>query len=269
MWSRGKLKERAKASFMRNYWMVVLVSAILLVLGGGENSVKFGPSFSTNFNLDLGEQEDLSDDISDVGDDDPLYMIQGDSGGLETAGTIVAGVALIFAIIAGFIVVAGFVFKVLVANPFSVGGKRFFFKNLTENASIKELIIVFKGHYGNVVKTLFLRDLYTILWTLLFVIPGIVKRYEYRMMPYLLAENPDMPKEQAFELSKKMMDGQKWDAFVLDLSFIGWEILSAFSFGILGIFYVNPYRNMTNAALYEALCYQGRRIDTTDNNENV
>lgn len=75
-------------------------------------------------------------------------------------------------------------------------------------------------------------------------------------MPYLLAENPSMPKEQAFALSKQMMDGQKWKAFVLDLSFIGWEILSGFTAGILGIFYVTPYRNMTHAALYESLCYQ-------------
>lgn len=64
-----------------------------------------------------------------------------------------------------------------------------------------------------------------------------------------------MTKEQAFAESKRMMQGQKWKAFVLDLSFIGWYILSGLTLGILAIFYVSPYVNATHAALYEALCY--------------
>ena len=124
------------------------------------------------------------------------------------------------------------------------------------NANVKEVAFAYDNNYKNVAKTLFFRDLYITLWTLLFIIPGIVKSYEYRMMPYLLAENPAMPKEQAFAISKQMMDGQKWDVFVLDLSFLGWNILSIFTMGILSIFYVTPYINMTNAALYESLCYQ-------------
>ena len=102
---------------------------------------------------------------------------------------------------------------------------------------------------------MFFRDLYTVLWTLLLIIPGIVKSYEYQMIPYLLAENPQMTKEQAFAESKRMMTGQKWRAFVLDLSFIGWNILSALTLGILGIFYVQPYMDATHAALYETHRY--------------
>ena len=75
------------------------------------------------------------------------------------------------------------------------------------------------------------------------------------MIPYIMAEHPEMTKEQAFALSKQMMSGQKWKTFVLDLSFIGWEILSVCTLGILSIFYVEPYRFMTNAALYERLAY--------------
>ena len=75
------------------------------------------------------------------------------------------------------------------------------------------------------------------------------------MIPYLLAENPQMTKEQAFAESKQMMQGQKWRAFVLDLSFIGWDILSGMTLGILGIFYVQPYIEATHAALYERLRY--------------
>lgn len=89
-----------------------------------------------------------------------------------------------------------------------------------------------------------------------FIIPGIVKSYEYQMIPYLLADNPQMTKEEAFAESKRMMQGQKWNAFVLDLSFIGWDILSGMTMGILGIFYVQPYKDGTHAALYEALRYR-------------
>ena len=148
------------------------------------------------------------------------------------------------------------VLQAFIFNPLDVGAKRFFFKNLNEKANVKEIAFAYDNNYMNVVKTLFFRDLYTFLWSLLFIIPGIVKSYEYRMMPYLLAENPAMPKEQAFAISKQMMDGQKWETFVLDLSFFGWQLLSAFTMGILSIFYVTPYINMTNAALYESLCYQ-------------
>ncbi len=83
------------------------------------------------------------------------------------------------------------------------------------------------------------------------------------MMPYILAAHPDMPTKEVFARSKEMMRGNKWRAFVLDLSFIGWELLSALTLGILHIFYVGPYRNMTNAALYEALEYGNRPAEGT------
>ena len=88
---------------------------------------------------------------------------------------------------------------------------------------------------------------------MLFVIPGIVKGYEYRMIPYLLAEHPEMSTKDAFARSKEMMSGNKWKAFVLDLSFLGWKLLSLLTCGILSVFYVTPYEHATNAALYDAL----------------
>ena len=100
---------------------------------------------------------------------------------------------------------------------------------------------------------MFLKALYVFLWSLLLVIPGIIKGYEYRMIPYILAENPGIDTKEAFAMSKQMMDGNKWNAFVLDLSFLGWIILSVFTCGILAVFYVNPYIYMTDAELYVAL----------------
>ena len=73
------------------------------------------------------------------------------------------------------------------------------------------------------------------------------------MIPYILAENPKMDRKEVFKKSKEMMKGNKWRTFILDVSFIGWIILSVLTGGLLGIFYVNPYRVATSVELYEKL----------------
>lgn len=87
--------------------------------------------------------------------------------------------------------------------------------------------------------------LFTFLWSLLFVIPGIVKAFEYAMTPYILAKYPEIPAKDALKLSMKIMDGRKSELFVLYLSFIGWLVLSSMTCGILGILYVTPYMSIT------------------------
>lgn len=82
---------------------------------------------------------------------------------------------------------------------------------------------------------------------------GIVKMYQYLMVPYILSETPDMDYRQALDKSRDMMNGHKWRAFVLGLSFILWDFLGLLTLGMVEIFYVNPYRNLTFAALYEEL----------------
>lgn len=83
--------------------------------------------------------------------------------------------------------------------------------------------------------------------------PVYIKSLHYLFMPYILAENPDMPRKQVFELSKQMMQGNKKSVFVMHLSFIGWLILSGCTCGILQVFYVGPYMEYTTAAYYKAL----------------
>ena len=145
------------------------------------------------------------------------------------------------------------VLNALLINPLEIGRARFFDRDLEEDAEIKEVCFTFDRGYKNGVKIMFFRDLYTFLWSLLFIIPGIVKSYEYRMIPYILGENPDMNMEQAFAMSKQMMDGNKWNAFVLDLSFILWDLLGACTVGILNILYIEPYKRLTDAGLYQTL----------------
>ncbi|MBQ4300029.1 MAG: DUF975 family protein, partial [Lachnospiraceae bacterium] len=118
--------------------------------------------------------------------------------------------------------VIGILLTAFIFNPLVVGGNKFFYNNIKKNEDLGVVSFAFDHGYRNVTYTMFMRDLFTFLWTLLFIIPGIIKTYEYRMIPYLLAENPDMSCEDAFKISRRMMDGNKWDAFVFDLSFIGW-----------------------------------------------
>lgn len=98
----------------------------------------------------------------------------------------------------------------------------------------------------------FLRELYITLWSLLFIIPGIIKSLSYAMTPYILAENPGMSANEAITRSRELMDGYKADLFVLRLTFIGWDILAALTLNI-GYLWLNPYCNAAEAAFYRQL----------------
>jgi len=95
--------------------------------------------------------------------------------------------------------------------------------------------------------------LWVYLWTLLFIIPGIIKSFAYSMTPYILASSPNVKAADALKLSMRMTDGHKGKIFVMGLSFIGWHILNFFTFGILGIFFVNPYETTSYAGLFVEL----------------
>lgn len=96
------------------------------------------------------------------------------------------------------------------------------------------------------------KSLYQYLWSIT-IIGGFVKQYSYRMVPYIMAENPSLGANEAITLSRKMMDGHKWECFVADLSFWGWEILNIVTLGLSGIFYSNPYKAAFFGEYYEYL----------------
>ena len=225
MWTRAELKDNAKKFFKFNYWKMVLVALVLTMVGGGGSSVSSSYTQRTSNNYRYGSMSSA-----------------------EVAGFIIG-----FMVVMLVVMVIGFAVSAFLLNPLVVGAQRFFVVSHYQKAELGELGYAFSNSYMNVVKTMFLKALYVFLWSLLLVIPGIIKGYEYRMIPYILAENPGIDTKEAFAMSKQMMDGNKWNAFVLDLSFIGWNILSLFTCGILAIFYVNPYIYMTDAELYVAL----------------
>lgn len=115
-----------------------------------------------------------------------------------------------------------------------------------------EISSIFSGYsdFTRVLGTMFLQNLYTLLWSLLLIVPGIVKYFSYAMTPYILLDYPELQYNSAIELSMKMMRGNKMRLFMLYLSFIGWAILALFTCGI-GFFWLEPYVEASVAAFYE------------------
>lgn len=238
MWNRVDLKYAAKEKVRKNYWPCVGVAFIWTII----QALVAGGSSAGNANRVTSDVVGTSSEMESAVNGIVSYLMEHP--------------LLIFAIIGGsaILFVIGIIINLLVVYQIEVGVKGFFVKNGYTDARIGDILETYRnGSMGTVALTRFLMDLFTLLWLLLFIIPGIIKSYQYKMIPYILADNPDIGWKEAFELSKKMTDGHKMDLFILDLSFIGWGILSAITCGIVGIFYVAPYKQQTMAEAYEAL----------------
>ena len=142
---------------------------------------------------------------------------------------------------------------ILISNVLRVGVRGWFLRYWRgEQPPVGEMFASFR-FYGNAVGTMLLRDIYIFLWSLLFIIPGIVKAYAYSMTEYILYENPRLSAGEAIRISNAMTQGFKGELFVFDLSFILWNLLSAISLGIAGVVYVNPYVYTAHAGMYEMI----------------
>ena len=97
-----------------------------------------------------------------------------------------------------------------------------------------------------------LTSLFIILWSFLFIIPGIIASISYSLIYYIKLDNPELSASEVISKSKEMMNGHKWDYFVLGLSFIGWSILGIFTFGVLYL-WLFPYMQVTYANFYNSL----------------
>lgn len=245
MWTRKELKARAKIAFQRNYWRCVLVAFILLLLTGG------GAGSSVRRNEYTADQQAAIQDLAQNSDNALARTFFGlvDREAKQASALHTPRIAISL----GGLGLVGLLLSILVFNPLIVGCYRFFLKNSRGGAELNELGAGFKDDWGNVVLVMFLRNLFLALWALLFIVPGIIKAYSYRMVPYILKEHPEYSGTKAITLSRQMMNGHKADAFVLDLSFLGWALLSVLTVGILHLFYVGPYIQATDAELYEAV----------------
>lgn len=264
MWVRSELKERAKETIRKCYWAAVVVCLISAILtsefGGNSSSGRNNNQTETVFDGGVVDnfQNGINININGFG-----------TGTVNTARTIFqTGIgALALAMTLGILAVT-IVIGIVVGGPILVGSKRFFMCSREYKTGVGTIGYAFgSGHLGNVIFVMFMKELQTFLWSLLLIIPGVIKSYEYRMIPYIMAENPEMDKRRAFELSREMMMGEKWNAFVLDLSFILWGFASAFTCGLAGLFWVNPYIAATNAELYAFLRENALRNGMTNTYE--
>ncbi|MBQ9784884.1 MAG: DUF975 family protein [Clostridia bacterium] len=146
--------------------------------------------------------------------------------------------------------------SLIVTGPLAVGSA-FYFLNIArkkEGASgdIGAMLKPVSGDAGGTIILGLLTTLFTILWSLLFIIPGIIKSFSYAMAPYIKADHPEYTATQALDESRRIMNGNKWRLFCLNLSFIGWLIVGALACGI-GTLWVAPYMSAAQAAFYEEI----------------
>ena len=246
MWTRKQLKENAKAVLTKYYWTAFVVSFVMTLFAGTKGGVGYstGSQLLNGFAQAMNEKGITADEFLDTLVENPEILTV-----LVVTFVIVGVIDLVIWLIATAL-------NIFLFNPLRVGKNAYYIRQREDCGKFGNLAIAFKkGKYKGTVKTIFLRDLYLWLWYLLFVIPGIIKSYQYRLVPYIIGENPDMNWREALDESSRLMKGNKWKAFVYDLSFIGWELLSGLTLGIFGVFYVNPYKNSSDAALYEAIRY--------------
>jgi uncharacterized membrane protein len=161
------------------------------------------------------------------------------------------GVTLVAMIIGGAyaIPVVGILVPIFVLIPIAIGRARYFVRNHFGAGEFETLFSGFQQGYLNQIGAMFVTGLFIFLWFLLLYIPGIIKALQYSLVPFILADNPDMPGSRAREISRMLTDGEKGRIFVLGLSFIGWFLLGALCLGI-GTLFVYPYYYATFAELY-------------------
>lgn len=232
MWTRAELKDRAKAGLKQYYWYGLLVAFVAGILGAGESTSL--PNISLRGGTT--SQTRVGAEVLDFFQDPYMNL----------------GITLFAVSTALVVFLAVICLSVFLSGVVAVGKCRYFTMSTLaqQNAGFEELFACFKkGRYWNVVKIQFLRGLYEFLWSLLLIIPGIIKHYEYYMVPYLTAEYPQMDQKEIFRLSKEMMDGNKFAVWVLELSFIGWDLLGVL-LCCIGSLFIQPYKEATYAELY-------------------
>ena len=220
-----ELRAKAWESLKGKYWLafvVVLVTGII---------TSFGNSF-------ISFAQQLLDVLNLV---DPA----------ELDNEMLIGALVVNGIAAGSTII-GAILSIFVSSAITVGVCNYFIKNTYSKPTFADAFSGFKVKYGRNIGTLLLVAIKSVLWTCLFIIPGIIKIFEYSMIPYILADNPEITCKEAFKLSKQMMKGNKWRLFKLEFSFIGWLLLCVLTLGV-GTFFLLPYTEAATAEFYAEL----------------
>lgn len=223
-------------NILQGKWsMAVLVGLVAILLGGAGSN---GPEVKLNIdtsgisaNLQIAGQNVVS-----WGSGDPALR------------TFLVGSALYITAAALVLAVVYFVLGSIV----SVGYARVNLELYHGETPSFTTLFSYLPYWKTTATTRLLRSVYTLLWTILFIIPGIVATYSYAMTDYILAEHPELTASEAIARSKEIMEGNRWRLFCLHISFIGWAILSAFTLGI-GNLFLTPYKQAADAVFYREL----------------
>lgn len=243
----GKLKDRARFFVRGNYWKCVLVSFIYMFLSGQGLAV---------------------------------YQRMKYNGGLRYHDSLqtlvnygywrwVIFFLFIVAVLTFIVVVFYTLYSIFFKEFLNMGLAKFYLRNRVEKAEVADLFSVFqKQFYLKNVMIFFQKNLTIFLWTLLLIVPGIIKDLELSMVHYILAEQPYLTKDEVFQISKDLTDGNKMRIFTFRLSFFFWFILSGITCGLAQIFWVGPYYDAANAEFYKDLVEEyNRRFTRFDEEE--
>lgn len=241
-WSRRLLKTNAKKAVRQNYWRFVAVCFLVTLICGSsftstqlfwQNPIDEIDEFLPGAMHYFSENTSVSSMFSEIA----RRLFQTEN--LQWL-VMFSASALLWVL-----------YKVFIANIVRVNAIRFFLETRTyPKTSVKKIGYLYKGRaIENPAKIMFSMYVRRFLWWFT-VIGGIIKTYEYAMIPYILAENPDISKQDAFRLSKEMMRGEKFGLFVLQISFAPWFLLGLITMGLSNIFYLNAYLSATEAEFY-------------------
>ena len=244
MWTRRELKEYAKGFLRSHYWkafIVVLITTLLMNGFGRDSGTNTGVEFKQTYEYVFGEGTNVTVSLAPA-----LELFRSVLRNVSPLGYLAIGTVTFLSIVISIVMLLlGFIVE--------VGKSKFFLEGFKGDVDINKLFFGFNSRdYLPIIKAQGLAFIYILLWTLLFIIPGIVKGYQYRYVPYLLAEDPSLAPNEALSKSKEMTMGHKWNIFILDLSFFLWGLLSLITFG-LSTYFVAPYIEATNARLYTVL----------------
>ncbi|MBR5265994.1 MAG: DUF975 family protein [Clostridia bacterium] len=225
MMNSKELRAKAWDSLKGKYWMAFAVVIVAGIIGSIANGfTAFGQGLSEVLGLvDPSEMDEV----------------------MELGALVLNGVGATASVV-------GLVLSIFINNAMTVGTSNYFIKNTYSKPEFADVFSGFKVKYGRNIGTLLMVGIKTVLWSLLFVIPGIIKSYEYAIIPYILADDPEISSKEAFKKAKEMMKGNKMRLFKLQFSFIGWGLLCVLTAGV-GTFFLIPYVNAAEAEFYTEL----------------
>lgn len=229
----------ARKALAGKWPLAILTGLIALMLNGISNGT---PEFKVNFNTHHGATATVNGiDLGLLGE----HGLSFGAGALFAWLTSIAFFALLLSIV-----------WYILGSVIALGYARFNLDLAAGGDARMESLFSYFSWFKTAVCARLWVTLFTLLWSLLFIIPGIIAGYSYAMTPYILAEHPDLPAREAVAQSKAMMAGNRWRLFCLELSFIGWDILCLFTLGI-GHLVLTPYKQAATAVFYQELT--GRR----------